>query len=73
MKTKMIFAVMMVSVLAAGSAFAMDSATLQKRMQEIEQRSEAASDEQKVEALEQEVAELKDLLQMTVDSLNESH
>lgn len=50
----------------------MDSATLQKRMQEIEQRSEAASDEQKVEALEQEVAELKDLLQMTVDSLNES-
>ncbi|MBN8412443.1 hypothetical protein LCL99_13825 [Halomonas denitrificans] len=72
MKTKMIFAVMMVSVLAAGSAFAMDSATLQKRMQEIEQRSEAASDEQKVEALEQEVAELKDLLQMTVDSLNES-
>lgn len=72
MKTKMIFAVMMVSVLAAGGAFAMDSATLQKRMQEIEQRSEAASDEQKVEALEQEVAELKDLLQMTVDSLNES-
>tara|TARA_B100000929_G_C15477671_1_gene410065 strand:- start:1107 stop:1400 length:294 start_codon:yes stop_codon:yes gene_type:complete len=72
MKTKMIFAAVMASMFAAGSVYAMDSDTLQKRMQEIEERSTEASEEQKVEALEQEVAELKDLLQMTVESLEES-
>ncbi|MGQ7246089.1 hypothetical protein ACUN9Y_01975 [Halomonas sp. V046] len=73
MKTKIFAAAILASLLAAGSAYAMDSATLEKRMQEIEETRVAGSEEGEVEALEQEVAELKDLLQMTLDSLKESN
>ena len=69
MKTKTMFSAVMASMLVAGTAYAMDSATLQERMQKIEQRSDTALEERKVEVLEQEVADLKALLEETLAAL----
>nr|WP_300310084.1 hypothetical protein [Halomonas sp.] len=68
MKIKMIPAVLAVSLLAAGSAYAgMDSAALQKRMEEISKHAEDASEASRIAALEQQVKELEELLMSTME------
>ena len=73
MKIKMMAAALLASMVAVGSAQAMDSDTLQQRMQAIQQQSEATQQEQKIAALEQEVADLKALLQETVEAFQEAN
>ena len=73
MKTKMLATAALVSMMAVGSAFAMDSDTLQKNMQRIQDNAESAERQAKIAALEQEVAELKELLRETIAAFQEAN
>ncbi|QEM80463.1 hypothetical protein [Halomonas binhaiensis] len=73
MKIQMIPAVLAVSLLAAGSAYAgMDSAVLEEHMQAISKRADEASDQGRVAALEQQVKELEELLRKTMEESSEN-
>lgn len=54
-------------MLMGGAAYAMDSAAIEEHMKEINQRAEANADEDRVEALEQQVQELQELIQMMLE------
>lgn len=73
MKTRMLATAALVSMMAVGSAFAMDSDTLQKNMQRIQENAESAERQAKIAALEQEVAELKELLRETIAAFQEAN
>jgi uncharacterized membrane protein (DUF106 family) len=70
MKIKLLLTSVLASLLMAGSAFAMDSDALQKHMEELHEkrieRTTRAEDE-KVQALEQQVRELERLIRMMMD------
>jgi outer membrane murein-binding lipoprotein Lpp len=72
MKIKLLLSSVLASLLLAGSAFAMDSAALEEHMKEIsEQRIQKTSDaenhEAKVDALEEQVEQLEELIRMMME------
>jgi DNA-binding protein H-NS len=67
MKTRILLTSALVSLLMAGSAFAMDSEAIEKKRQEIRERADKASERgSRVEALETQVEELQELIKMMV-------
>lgn len=72
MKTKLLLTSVLASFLMVGSAFAMDSAALEEHRKEISEQkiqkmSEAETDEAKVEALEEHVEQLEELINMMME------
>jgi len=67
MKLKLLGASVLASLMMAGSAFAMDSEMLDEKMAEIEERTQQMSEEDRVEALEQQVEDLKELIHMMME------
>ncbi|MGC3871657.1 hypothetical protein ACPF7Z_00080 [Halomonas sp. GXIMD04776] len=69
MKIAILTASLLASLLLTGSALAMDSVAIQQKMAEISQQTEQAtkSGTSRVEALEQQVAELEELIRMMAE------
>ncbi|UYG06779.1 hypothetical protein [Halomonas sp. M4R1S46] len=67
MNIKTLTAGLLAMLMMGGAAYAMDSAAIEKHMEEINQKAEAAADEDRVDALEQQVQELQELIQMMLE------
>ncbi|MBB3190945.1 hypothetical protein [Halomonas cerina] len=68
MKLTTLAATSLALLMMGGAAYAMDSEAIEKHMEEISERSvKTAEESSEVEALEQEVQELKELIRMMMD------
>ncbi|MFG6139200.1 hypothetical protein [Halomonas sp. B23F22_10] len=67
MNIKMMIAGFLTMLMMGGAAHAMDSEVLQEKMNEINQRADEAAAEDRVEALEQQVKELQELIHMMME------
>lgn len=73
MKTKMLLTSVLVSLLMAGPAFAMDSEAIEEHRKAISERADKASERgSRVEALETQVEELQELIKMMVTPQDET-
>ncbi|XKE44623.1 hypothetical protein LG302_14785 [Halomonas organivorans] len=68
MNIKTLTAGFLAMLMMGGAAYAMDSEMLQERMDEINQQAEEAANEDRVKALEQQVQDLQELIQMMMES-----
>ncbi|WP_227367702.1 hypothetical protein [Halomonas sp. M20] len=68
MKIALLTATLLTSISIAGSALAMDSDAVEKKMAEISQQAEqTAQSESEIKALKQQVQELEDLVRMMTE------
>ncbi|MBB3184685.1 outer membrane murein-binding lipoprotein Lpp [Halomonas fontilapidosi] len=68
MKMKLLTAGLLTSLMMAGSALAMDSETIEKHMDKInDQYVQTSEEEGKVEALEEKVEALEEMIQMIIE------
>lgn len=67
MNIKTLSAGILALLMMGGAAYAMDSEMLQQQMDEINQKAEEASSEDRVKALEQQVEDLQELIHMMME------
>ncbi|RTR07216.1 hypothetical protein [Halomonas nitroreducens] len=67
MNIKSLTAGFLAMLMMGGAAYAMDSEAIEKHMEEINQKADAAADQDRVEALEQQVQDLQELIQMMLE------